>query len=155
MLAETIEGEGTISFKSRKRLSMFALIPAFAGGLLAVMPVSSQASTLRVIHDFTGGSDGGNPVDGLMMSSKGFLYGTASTGGTSGLGVVFLIAVSGTVTVLHNFQGGSDGATPNGGVIENASGRLFGTTTAGGASGAGTVYALQGKTETVLYSFAG
>jgi len=155
MPAETIEGEGTISFKSRKRPSTFALIPAFASGLLAAMPVSSQASTLRVIHDFTGGSDGGNPVDGLMMSSKGFLYGTASTGGTSGLGVVFLIAVSGTETVLHNFLGGSDGATPNGGVIENASGRLFGTTTAGGASGAGTVYALQGKTETVLYSFVG
>ena len=155
MIAKMIEGEETISFKSRKRLSTFALIPLFASGLLATVPVSSQAGTLRVIHDFTGGSDGGNPVDGLLMSSKGLLYGTASTGGTSGLGTVFLIAPSGIVTVLHNFLGGSDGATPNGGVIENASGRLFGTTTAGGASGAGTVYALQGKTETVLYSFAG
>ncbi len=119
------------------------------------MPVPSHAGPLRVIHNFTGATDGGSPVDGLMMSSKGFLYGTASTGGTSGLGVVFLIADSGIVTVLHNFLGGSDGATPNGRVIENASGRLFGTTTAGGASGAGTVYALQGKTETVLYSFVG
>ncbi len=144
-----------MSRKSRKRLSMFALMPAFASGLLAAMPLPSQAATLRVIHNFTGGTDGGNPVDGLMMSAKGVLYGTASTGGASGLGVVFWVAGSGAVTVLHSFLGGADGATPNGGVIENASGRFFGTTTAGGASGAGTVYSLWGRTETVLYSFAG
>ncbi len=144
-----------MSLKSSRRLSMFALMPAFASGLLAAMPLSTQAATLKVIHNFTGGSDGGNPVDGLMMNSQGVLYGTASTGGASGVGAVFRIAGSGAVTVLHSFLGGADGATPNGGVIENASGRLFGTTTAGGASGAGTVYSLQGKTETVLYSFAG
>ncbi len=144
-----------MALSSRKRVSASALIPVFAMGLLTALPVSSQAGTLRVIHNFTGSGDGGNPVDGLTMSSKGLLYGTASTGGPSGLGVVFSIAESGVVTPLHTFVGGSDGATPNGRVIENASGKLFGTTTAGGASGAGTVYSLQGKTETVLYSFVG
>jgi uncharacterized repeat protein (TIGR03803 family) len=133
------------------------LIFAFtsAVGLAALAIPGAQAQTLNVVHNFTGGGDGGNPVNGLMMSSKGTLYGTASSGGTSGLGVVFKLSGKGSETVLHNFTGGTDGATPNGGVIEDASGALFGTTTAGGASGSGTVFRVKGKKETVLYSFAG
>jgi uncharacterized repeat protein (TIGR03803 family) len=115
----------------------------------------AQAQTLSVVHNFTGGSDGGNPVDGFTMSPSGALYGVASSGGTSGYGVVFKVAGKGSETVLHSFAGGADGATPNGHVIMNASGTLFGTTTSGGAAGQGTVYRLEGKRETVLYSFAG
>jgi uncharacterized repeat protein (TIGR03803 family) len=133
---------------------MATLVSPLAGLVLAAVPLASQAGTLKVVHNFTGGSDGGSPVDGLMMSAKGTLYGTASGGGTAGLGTVFQIG-GGTEKVLHSFQGGADGASPNGGVIDNAGGTLFGTTTAGGASGAGTVYSLRGTTETVLYSFAG
>ena len=115
----------------------------------------AHAQTLSVIHNFTGGSDGGNPVNGFMMGSKGMLFGTASSGGNSGLGVVFKLRGKGAVTVLHSFAGGSDGAAPNGGVVEDASGALYGTTTAGGTSGKGTVFRVKGKNETVLYSFAG
>jgi uncharacterized repeat protein (TIGR03803 family) len=131
------------------------LVPALAGGLLAAVPPASRAATLTTVHNFSGGSDGSNPVDGLMMNAKGTLFGTTSAGGPAGQGTVFRIAGHGTDIVLHSFQGGSDGATPNGGLIEDAGGTLFGTTTAGGAAGAGTVFSLWGKTETVLYSFAG
>jgi uncharacterized repeat protein (TIGR03803 family) len=124
-------------------------------GLAAVAIPCAQAQTLSVVHNFTGGSDGGNPVNGFMMSSTGALYGTASSGGGSGLGVVFKVSGRGTETVLHSFAGGSDGATPNGGVVGDASGALFGTTTAGGASGLGTVFRVKRTNETVLYSFAG
>ena len=124
-------------------------------GLAALTLPCAQAQTLSVVHNFTGGSDGGNPVNGFMMSATGTLYGTASSGGGSGYGVVFKITGKGDETVLHSFAGGSDGATPNGGVIENASGFFFGTTTAGGASGLGTVFRVKGTNETVLYSFAG
>ncbi len=144
-----------MSLAARKHLSMATLLPALAGGVLAAMPLAARAGALKVVHNFTGGGDGGSPVDGLMMSAKGILFGTTSEGGGAGLGAVFKMAGHGTQIVLHSFQGGSDGATPNGGVIENASGTLFGTTTAGGASGAGTVYSVKGTTETVLYSFAG
>lgn len=146
---------GTMSTEARKHLSIATLVPALAGAALAAMPLASWAGTLKVVHNFTGGGDGGSPVDGLMMDAKGTLFGTTSAGGAAGLGTVFKMAGQGTQKVLHSFQGGSDGATPNGSVIENASGTLFGTTTAGGASGAGTVYSVRGKTETVLYSFAG
>jgi uncharacterized repeat protein (TIGR03803 family) len=139
-----------MSPKARKHLRV-----ALAGGVLVTMPLASWAGTLTVVHNFTGGTDGGSPVDGLMMNAKGTLFGTTSAGGASGLGAVFRIAGHDTQKVLHSFLGGTDGQTPNGGVIEDASGTLFGTTTAGGASGAGTVYSVRGKTEHVLYSFAG
>jgi uncharacterized repeat protein (TIGR03803 family) len=90
-----------------------------------------------------------------MMNSKGMLFGTASSGGNAGLGVVYRVGGKGVVTVLHSFTGGSDGATPNGGVIDDASGALYGTTTAGGTSGAGTIFRVNGTNETILYSFGG
>src|ERR1700733_6717526 len=144
-----------MSRKARKYLTMATLVPALAGLALAGVPLASRAGTLTVVHNFTNGSDGGNPVDGLMMGAKGTLFGTTSAGGAPGLGTVFQIGRHGTEKVLHSFQGGSDGAAPNGGVIEDASGTLFGTTTGGGAFGAGTVFSVRGKAETVLYSFAG
>jgi uncharacterized repeat protein (TIGR03803 family) len=115
----------------------------------------AQAQSFGVVHDFSGGSDGGNPVDGFVMGPSGILYGTAPSGGDSGNGVVFRITGKGNERVLHSFAGGTDGAVPNGGVIMDAHGALFGTTTAGGASGAGTVYRARGTKESVLYSFAG
>ena len=144
-----------MSPKATKHISMATLVPALAGVVLAAMPLAARAGTLTVVHNFTGGSDGGSPVDGLMMNAKGTLFGTTSAGGTAALGAVFQMSGRGTQKVLHSFQGGADGATPNGGVIDDAKGTLFGTTTAGGAAGAGTVYSLRGQTETVLYSFAG
>jgi uncharacterized repeat protein (TIGR03803 family) len=113
------------------------------------------AQNLEVVHAFTGGSDGANPVDGFVMGPTNILYGTASAGGAAGLGVVFRVGANGKVTVLHSFVGGADGATPNGRPIMDRSQTLFGTTTAGGTAGAGTVYEVKGKTEKVLYSFAG
>lgn len=126
-----------------------------AAGLLALMVPGASAQTLNVVHNFTGGSDGGNPVNGFLMNAKGDMYGTASSGGASGLGVVFRLSGKGVETVLHSFAGGTDGAAPNGGVIQNAKGDFFGTTTAGGAAGQGTVFRVKGKKEVVLYSFAG
>jgi uncharacterized repeat protein (TIGR03803 family) len=124
-------------------------------GLAAQGVPGAQAQTLSVIHNFSGTADGSNPVNGLMLSSTGALFGTASSGGASGFGVVFKVSGKGNEKVLYSFAGGSDGATPNGGVIEDSAGALYGTTTAGGASGSGTVFRLKGKKETVLYSFGG
>jgi uncharacterized repeat protein (TIGR03803 family) len=61
-----------------------------------------------------------------------------------------------TYTVLYNFTGGSDGANPSAGVIQDSAGNLYGTTYNGGTSNAGVVFKLDttGK-ETVLYNFTG
>ncbi len=128
---------------------------ASVAGLAALTLPCAQAQTLNVVHNFTGGSDGGNPVDGFVTGPDGNMFGTASAGGASGLGVVFELSGKGKEKVLHSFAGGADGAAPNGGVIANAKGEFFGTTTAGGASGQGTVFRVKGKKEAVLYSFAG
>jgi uncharacterized repeat protein (TIGR03803 family) len=69
--------------------------------------------------------------------------------------MVFKVTPSGTETVLHSF-GGAYGANPYfSGVVRDTAGNLYGTTTAGGANGFGTVFKLSPTgTETVLHSFA-
>jgi uncharacterized repeat protein (TIGR03803 family) len=133
------------------RMRMFALASAL--GLMAIP--GAQAQTLSVVHNFSGGSDGANPVNGFIAGKKGTFFGTASAGGDSGNGVVFRLNKNGTETVLYSFSGGTDGSVPDGGVIKNKRGDLFGTTTAGGTSGFGTVYMIAGTMETVLHSFTG
>jgi|SRR5580658_1894196 uncharacterized repeat protein (TIGR03803 family) len=113
----------------------------------------AKAQTFSVIHNFTGGSDGSSPLSGFLMVD-GNLYGTASTGGTAGFGVVFEMSPTGVETVLHEFTGGSDGATPEGHLVMDKQGNFYGTTWAGGASNAGTVFKVTPSgVETVLYSF--
>lgn len=142
---------------------------AFVLGVIAVAAPRAYAQTFSVVHSFTGGNNGGVPFNGLTVGASGGgnssvgvpplgranFYGTASSGGTSNAGLVFSMSASGVETVLHNFAGGADGATPYGVLISDKAGNLYGTTTAGGASGTGTVFEVTGDTETVLYSFAG
>ncbi len=113
------------------------------------------AGHATVLHNFTNGADGGNPYGGVILDSKGNLYGTASGGGASGAGVVFKIDTSGNATVLYSFTGGPDGGSPLGALILDSKGNLYGTTQ-GGGSGAGVVFKLDPSgNETVLYSFTG
>ena len=51
--------------------------------------------------------------------------------------MVFKLSPSGTETVLYSFTGGSDGATPAGGLIADRAGNLYGTAWLGGVSGSG------------------
>lgn len=117
---------------------------------------SSQAQTFNVMYSFTGGSDGGNPLDGLTLDGSGNLYATTYGGGSAALGAVVKMPKSGSETVLHSFIGGSDGAYPQGGLVRNKAGNFYGTTTGGGAFGQGTIFGITPKgKEEVLYSFAG
>ncbi len=97
----------------------------------------------KILHAFTGGTDGGLPAAGLASSRTGTLYGTTFTGGTYDLGSVFELAESGGVwseTELYGFTSGSDGASPEGQVILDKSGALYGTASFGGASDYGTIW---------------
>lgn len=102
------------------------------------------------------GSDGAVPTATLIQDLAGNLYGTTSSGG-SGLGVVFKLDNTNHETVLHAFSGPpNDGATPHGALVMDGSGNLYGTTSAGGASGLGTVFKIDTSgTESVLHSFSG
>jgi uncharacterized repeat protein (TIGR03803 family) len=93
-----------------------------------------------VLYRFTGRADGGNPFSDLVLDSKGNLYGTASAGGSAGLGVVFEVTPAGKEKVLHTFTGyPDDGSVPYGGLLHLGN-YLYGTTSEGGPEQCGTVY---------------
>jgi uncharacterized repeat protein (TIGR03803 family) len=111
-----------------------------------------------VLYNFTGGSDGGNPLGGLTLANDGTLYGTGSRYGCchhQNHGVVF--SLTGTNQhVLYTFSGGVDGGTPNGDLVLSNN-VLYGTTQLGGAGHRGTVFSLNlaDGSETVLHGFTG
>lgn len=141
--------------ESRSTTNGILLALAIAFGIAAATsPV--QAQTFSVVYSFTGGSDGGNPLDGLTADGSGNLYATTNGGGALGYGAVIKMPKGGTETVVHSFAGGNDGAYPQGGLIRSKAGNFYGTTTSGGTSGQGTVFEVTPKgKEQVLYSFAG
>jgi uncharacterized repeat protein (TIGR03803 family) len=112
----------------------------------------------NALYMFKGAPDGANPYAGLIVDSAGNLYGTTTRGGVGiyGSGTVFKLDTAGAETVLYSFTGGKDGGFPYGSLLMDSAGNLYGTTSGGGAFGAGTVFKLDTSgTETVLYTFTG
>jgi uncharacterized repeat protein (TIGR03803 family) len=106
-----------------------------------VFAVDTNGASFRILHSFTGGSDGANPWSGLVLSGN-TLFGTSYGGGSSGHGTVFKVNTDGSgFTTLHSFDYASDGAGPIGGLFLTNN-TLYGTTDLGGSSGAGTVFSL-------------
>jgi uncharacterized repeat protein (TIGR03803 family) len=116
-----------------------------------------QDGTFTVIHDFTGDADGAISLAPLIQATDGNLYGTTSEGGLFGLGTVFRMTPDGALTTLHAFAGGpDDGAAPVAALIQATDGNFYGTTSGGGAPGAGTIFAMMpGGAVTILYMFSG
>jgi uncharacterized repeat protein (TIGR03803 family) len=111
-----------------------------AGGQGTIFEIS-PTGVESVLHSFDG-ADGYFLVAGLVLATDGNFYGTTQQGGTTdNLGTIFKITPGGTFTTLYNFTG-PDGGQPTGGLIQHTNGLLYGTTTGGGTSGAGTVYSL-------------
>jgi uncharacterized repeat protein (TIGR03803 family) len=121
-----------------------------SGGKGTVFAINTDGSGFTNLYSFTAtdpdtgtNSDGANPVAGLILSGN-TLYGTATSGGSSGNGTVFAIHTDGTgFTNLYSFNGGGigDGSFPLAGLILSGS-TLYGTTDLGGSSGNGTVFSL-------------
>jgi len=132
-------------------------------------PKADGRWTESLLHSFNG-SDGEYPYSGLIFDAAGNLYGATSNGGHgsnicagTGCGVVFRLTPNAdggwTESVLHYFNGG-DGGNPQGSLIFDAAGNLYGTTSFGGAHGTGAVFKLTPNadgtwTESVLHSFNG
>ena len=96
---------------------------------------------VSVIHTFRG-LDGAFPKGGLIWDGQGNIYGTTEGGGDFRCcGTIFKLDGAGTETVLYSFSGGNDGSGPSGGLIRDAAGNLYGTTS-GVFSGYGTVFKL-------------
>jgi len=103
----------------------------------------SKKGTLTVLRTFSNkSSDGSFPVAGVIMGTKGNLYGDTTAGGAaSGMGTVYELNARGTLTLLHSFAG-SDGESPLDTLIRDAKGDFYGTAPEGGSVGYGTVWKL-------------
>jgi uncharacterized repeat protein (TIGR03803 family) len=162
---------------------LIRLVSLFALAALLLLPEAGAASKFKTLYSFKGGTDGVYPTGALVFDAAGNLYGTTFSGGggpcsggnDNGCGIVFeLIPGSGggwKESVLHRFAIGnnsSDGTGPNGSMIFDAAGNLYGSTLTGGGAdnqcssgaglGCGTVFKLMphagGKwAEDVLYRF--
>jgi uncharacterized repeat protein (TIGR03803 family) len=125
------------------------------GGVDGVVFKLTLTGTETVLYTFKGGTDGEEPVGGLVRDSKGDLYGT--TLGAHGLfpsGVAFKLDTRDDETVLHAFTSNPDGAGSVASMVMDTDGNLYGTTQSGGAHGAGTIFEISATgEETVLHSF--
>ncbi|MCC6493022.1 MAG: hypothetical protein IT424_08370 [Pirellulales bacterium] len=122
---------------------------AFGRGTVFRLDAATYAITTLVSFD---GNNGANPAAGLVADAAGNLYGT--TFGARDIsahrGTLFQLNVaSGTLTTLASFNG-DNGGGPEGDLIADAVGNLFGTTIAGGAFGRGTVFRLDAATNTLV-----
>jgi uncharacterized repeat protein (TIGR03803 family) len=130
----------------------------YSGVAFKVAP-SGTSWQENVVHSFGHGTDGNEPIGGVVFDKNGNLYGTTLLGGVSGNGTVYEVTNSGVERVIYSFTGGSDAVSPASAVTLDAEGNVFGTTSFGGANGVGAIYELShsssGWTEKVLYSFQG
>ncbi|HEV2303098.1 MAG TPA: choice-of-anchor tandem repeat GloVer-containing protein [Stellaceae bacterium] len=143
---------------------------AYGGGTVfeIAKTAGGYAATPTVLVNFNR-TDTANPQAGLIADAAGNLFGTTNYGGRKvcrgGCGTVFEITRTGrnrysrTPTILVSFDG-SNGMYPQAGLIADAAGNLFGTTSLGGAYGAGTVFEIAktaagyASDPTVLFSFS-
>jgi len=123
-------------------------------GTVYELTPSGNGYSESVLHNFPG-PDGVFLGSGVIFDKKGNLFGAAYQGGTNDGGIIFeLTYVPGagwTEQTLYKFQIASDGANPLGGLIFDAAGNLYGTTSQGGSGGGGTVFELSPSGETWTY----
>ena len=123
--------------------------------------------TEKILHSFAGGTDGATPNGGLVLDSKGAIYGTTYSGGNESChcyGTAFELVPptkhdgAWVEKQLHIFTGGSDGGQPSAGMIFDTKGSLYGVAGGGNVSGGGIVFRLalvNGRwNETVLHWFS-
>ncbi len=125
------------------------------GTVFKLVPAGNETILYR-FGTVPSGLDPQDPYAALVMDASGNFYGTTRDGGTFGLGTVFRLDTSGTLTVLHSFTA-AEGGDPYAGVVMDAAGNLYGTTSAGLAVGVyGTVFKIDTAANfTVLHFFTG
>jgi uncharacterized repeat protein (TIGR03803 family) len=147
--------------------------PYGCGTVFKLKPNAVGSWTESVLHGFTSGADGVQPVVGVTFDDAGNLYGATIAGGPSNEGVVFKLKPnsdgSWTESVLYSLCSlpkCADGALSFAGVIADAARNLYGTASGGGdltcnaPYGCGVVFELKPNsdgswTESLLYSFKG
>src|SRR5260370_1801942 len=139
--------------------------------LIAASTSARAGANYKVIHNFTGSAASGSfPVGNLVADAAGNFYGVTSQSADTtgycyytGCGAIFKLyptAAGGwAATNLHTFTGGLDGESPQGGLVMDAAGNLYGTTLVGGVDSLGDVFELSptssgGWKYSVIYNFS-
>jgi len=120
---------------------------------------SNGSYTFNLVFKFTNNDGGCCSFSNTLFDQAGNIYGTTYAGG-NGSGVVFQLMPGGggwTYNQVHAFQGQTDGAEPEGNLIFDQQGNIYGTTPQGGAYNAGTVYEVTPSSGafSVLHTFYG
>ncbi|HWC65947.1 MAG TPA: choice-of-anchor tandem repeat GloVer-containing protein, partial [Thermoanaerobaculia bacterium] len=131
--------------------------PILAVLVAALFSSAASASPASTLFAFNVSPNGNTPSTELVADESGYAYGTTEAGGDprTGGGVVFRIAPGGALEVLHRFGTVPfDGLRPLGRLLYSG-GRLYGTTSAGGAGARGTLFALEadGTGYEILHDF--
>jgi uncharacterized repeat protein (TIGR03803 family) len=125
-----------------------------------IFDVSSNGA-VNTVYTFTNGVDGAFPQAGLFLASDGNFYGTTVQGGTNGTGALFRMTPGGVFNSLYSFsalpQSGQnqDGAYPGASLVQADDGNLYGTASAGGTNGSGTLFKISlGGSFQLVYAFS-
>ncbi len=122
---------------------------------VVLLPAAWAQPIFKILHGVPGGL-----FTGLSFDAKGNLYGATGGGGDHNDGTIFQLTPGTggwTLTTLHSFDG-YDGGTPNGGLVFDAAGNMYGTSPVGGkVNDGGNVFEMTpgsgGWTFNVLYGF--
>jgi len=120
------------------------LYGGYSNGPNGFVYVLGPDGTMSPLYTFTGGDDGRFPTgDMLRIKSTHELYGATYEGGPHGNnGTLYRLDQKGHFTLLHGFAGAPrDGSAPSGGLVKRH-GRLYGTTSGGGAFDKGIVFSV-------------
>ena len=111
-----------------------------------IYSIRTNGKNFTVLYRFPGGLGGSGPFGGLVQGQDGLFYGTTLYDGTSGQGTVFQFdAATQTATIIHAFDF-ADGSTPYAGLVQDAAGNFYGTTSAGGVNNLGSVFKIAAGT---------
>ncbi len=152
-----------------RHVQVRSFVPHFT--IILLLSIAAWAGdTEAVLYRFKGGVYGSDSYGAVAMDATGNLYGTTYDGGTYagscvnfGCGTVFKLAPGSggwEMSPVHRFTGAEDGSNPQAGLFIDSAGNLYGTASAGGAYGHGTVFKLNQVSDggwkiTVLHAFKG
>ncbi|HEV3145382.1 MAG TPA: choice-of-anchor tandem repeat GloVer-containing protein [Gemmataceae bacterium] len=115
--------------------------------------VVANSYTITTLASFNG-TNGSNPSGRLLRDSSGNLFGTTTSGGAKSDGAVLEVkANSNAITTLASING-TNGSLPYGGLLEDSSGNLFGTTLYGGTNSDGTIFEVEAKRQSVVAEYS-
>ncbi|MEQ1739081.1 MAG: choice-of-anchor tandem repeat GloVer-containing protein [Methyloglobulus sp.] len=132
-----------------------------AGGAVFKM---TPAGVVTVLHQFGAVLNDGYSIDNGILrptppvqTADGTLYGTTTSGGLNGVGIVYKLTTTGIYSIIHHFVfGATEGSRPSASLVVGNDGNLYGTSTIGGqpTGTSGTVFRItpSGIVKT-LYNF--